>query len=206
MPSIEDNRRRWNEEHDWSRGGEEWTPDEIWRAMVLEYGIDPYLEPGMRVLEIGPGAGRWSAEIVKRGAGRLIGVDLSELCVAMCRKRFAGWPQAEFHQNDGRDLGFLPNASIDFVWSFDVFVHMEADVIRSYFGHFARVLRPGGVGVVHYPSIDRAQLPDAYLGWRGHYTSAQMLELVDEVGFELLHDHYDPMISSTNTSVVVFRR
>jgi cyclopropane fatty-acyl-phospholipid synthase-like methyltransferase len=139
----------------------------------------------------------------------LVGVDLLEKCVALCRERFADAVSrgtAEFRTNDGQSLGFLADASIDFVWSFDVFVHMEADVIRSYFGQFARVLQPGAVGVIHYPSIDRAQLANTYLGWRGSYASAQMLALVDELGFELLHDHYDPMISSTNTSVIVFRR
>jgi hypothetical protein len=57
MPSIDENRRRWNEEHDWSRRGEDWTPDEIWRTEVIKYGIEPYLRAGMHVLEIGPGGG-----------------------------------------------------------------------------------------------------------------------------------------------------
>jgi len=168
--------------------------------------MDPYLAEGMDVLEIGPGAGRWTVELLKRGAGTLVGVDLSEKCVEMCRKRFADAGNASFRTNDGRDLSFLDDASFDFVWSFDVFVHMEADVIRAYFEGFRRLMRPGAVGVVHYPSIDRAQLENKRQGWRGMFTSKEMVALVDDLGFELLFDYYDPDISATNSSVVIFRR
>lgn len=206
MPSISDNHRRWNDEHDWSRRGEEWTPDEVWRREIVKYGITPYLLPGMDVLEIGPGRGRWTVELLRHRPGSLVGVELSECCVELCRERFSAQPHARFLQNDGRSLDALPDAAFDFVWSFDVFVHMEADVIRAYFEGFRRVLRPGAVGTIHYPSLDRATSEDPALGWRGRFTSTEMRALVDELGLELLHDHYDPMISSTNSSAVVFRR
>lgn len=206
MPSISDNHRRWNDEHDWSSLGEEWTVHEEWRREIIKYGITPYLRAGMDVLEIGPGGGRWTAALLAHGPRRLVGVELSERCVALCRERFADDARATFVQNDGWSLDALPDAAFDFVWSFDVFVHMEADVIRAYFEGFRRVLRPGATGTIHYPSLDRAPREDPALGWRGRFTSREMHALVDELGLELLHDHYDPHISSANSSAVVFRR
>lgn len=206
MPSIEDNHRRWNDEHDWSRLGEEWTPDPVWKQEILKYSLVPHLERGRDVLEIGPGAGRWTAELLAYAPTRLIGVDLSENCVTLCRERFADVPAAEFHVNDGRSLAVVDDASIDFVWSFDVFVHMELDTIRQYLAELARVMRPGARAVLHYPTVDRAQQEDTHLGWRGNVTSTQVAEALGNAGFRVLHDYYEPWISSTNTSVVIFEK
>lgn len=206
MPSIEDNHRHWNDDYDWSQRGDEWTPDPRWKQEILDHALVPWLERGRHVLEIGPGGGRWTAELLAYEPARLIGVDLSENCVALCRERFADATAAEFHVNDGKSLSVVEDASIDFAWSFDVFVHMEIDTIRTYLQELARVMRPRARAVIHYPSIDRAQLEDARLGWRGDVTSAQMTRALQDAGFDVLHDYYEPWISSTNTSVVIFEK
>ena len=78
--------------------------------------------------------------------------------------------------------------------------------VSWYFDELFRVMRNGAKAVIHYPSIDRAQLEDAYVGWRGDVTSAQFLQALEDAGFKLLHDHYEPWISSTNTSVAIFEK
>jgi ubiquinone/menaquinone biosynthesis C-methylase UbiE len=206
MPTVEENHRYWNDEHDWTRLGEEWTPtDPRWKEVVLRYTVERYLAPDMRVLEIGPGAGRWTAELLRFKPSRLTGIDVSQRCLEMCRRRFAGRDDVEFLLNDGQSLPSVADGSIDFVWSFDVFVHFELDTIRAYFREFRRVLRDGGIGVVHYPSIDRAKRENPRSGMRGAVTSADMLGVLGECSLALLHDYYEPWISETNTSVVVFR-
>jgi SAM-dependent methyltransferase len=44
----------------------------------------------------------------------------------------------------------VPDASLDFVWSFDSVVHMDPPVVRAYLREIGRVLRPGGSAVVHH--------------------------------------------------------
>jgi SAM-dependent methyltransferase len=206
LPDIEENRRQWNE-WDWSKLGEEWTPDDPqWKSAILEYALDRHLPERANVLEIGPGGGRWTAELLDRKVHHLIAVDLAERCIDLCRERFAGAPNLELHVNDGRDLSFVPDRSIDFVWSFDVFVHIEAPEVEQYFREFARVMKPGARGSVHYASIDRAQNDDARFGWRANFTSDEMFAILERVGLTLLHDYYEPWISSTNSSIVVFER
>ena len=43
-----------------------------------------------------------------------------------------------------------PDASIDRIWSFDVFVHIQAIDIEAYVAQFARILRPGGTALIHH--------------------------------------------------------
>ena len=60
--------------------------------------------------------------------------------------------------NNGKSLPFIPTNSIDFIWSFDSFVHMEKDVISSYFQEFARVLKPNERAIIHHHNLDRSKI------------------------------------------------
>lgn len=206
MPSREHNREHW-EQWDWSTLGEEWTPaDPRWKAAIVRYSMQPYLRGGETILEIGPGGGRWTAELLRLEPRRIIAVDLTERCIELCRKRFLREPRLELHRNDGRDLSFVADDTIDFIYSFDVFVHVEAPEIDAYFGEFARVLRPGGRAAIHYASLDRAPAGDPRRGWRADFTSVEMHALLAKHGFALVADYYEPWISCANSSVVVFER
>ncbi len=55
--------------------------------------------------------------------------------------------------NDGRTLSAIPDESIEFIWSFDTFVHVAPEDAASYAGEFRRVLRRGGRGIVHHPAV-----------------------------------------------------
>ncbi|MFH0946171.1 MAG: class I SAM-dependent methyltransferase, partial [Planctomycetota bacterium] len=115
-------------------------------------------------------------------------------------------PALELVCNDGQDLGFVGDETIDFIWSFDVFVHLEKPEVAAYFAHFKRVLRPGGLGVVHYATLDRAPLAERKVGWRAEFTSGDMFALLKEHGLRIVQDFYDPHISFANSSVIVFRK
>lgn len=151
IPGVSDNeihRRVW-QNWNWKRGGEEWTESERWKRSLIEHVLWPNIGPGGRALEIGPGAGRWSALLVER-ADSLAVVDISSRCIEQCRARFAGRDNVDYYVNDGESLPFLDDASVDYVWSFDVFVHIAPRVIDSYLSEIARVLRPAGRAVIHH--------------------------------------------------------
>ena len=207
MPTIDENYEHWNNEHDWSKRGEEWTPpDPMWKKQILKYSMHRYLKGGRDVLEIGPGGGRWTEEILKSAPKSLIGIDLSDRCIEMCEERFATFPNARFFKNDGKSLKLVADDSIDFVWSFDVFVHLEKDTIASYAAELARVMRKDATAVIHYPSLDRATEENENTAWRGKVTSSDMLGILAAGDFTVLHDYYEEWISNHDSSVVIFRK
>lgn len=133
---------------DWSKGGEEWTPSEEWKRSLIHCLMEP-LARGERVLEIGPGGGRWSVELAPL-AERLVLVDLSDACIEACRERLAHFDHVEYFVNDGQTLDGVGDESVSVVWSFDVFVHLAPEVMEKYLGEIARVLEPGGRGLIHH--------------------------------------------------------
>jgi ubiquinone/menaquinone biosynthesis C-methylase UbiE len=157
MPSVDWNHEVWGSEHKWDSEGDEWSgmaaycgqPYPEWKAALVDTFLLPDLTATSDVLEVAPGHGRWSSMLV--GTVRsLTLVDLSQSCIDACRERFADASNVTYIVNDGTSLFGVADESIDFVWSFDSFVHMERDVIASYLREFARVLRPGGRIVIHH--------------------------------------------------------
>jgi SAM-dependent methyltransferase len=73
------------------------------------------------------------------------------------------------------------------VFSFDSLVHVDWEVMNSYIGEFARVLRPGGRAFVHHSNLGHfmkdgvAQI--AKTCWRGEDVTAERVrDKLDEVG------------------------
>lgn len=164
------------EDWDWSQGGDEWTPSSDWKQAVVSKFIDPNFRSSDRVLEIGPGAGRWTEYLIPRVAS-LIGVDISETCVAECRRKFSGKLNVEFQTGSGRDLAGVPDGSIDRIWSFDVFVHINQTEFSAYAREFARVLKSGGLGIIHHGASGGSGG-----GWRSDVTTEQASSLLQAAG------------------------
>ena len=134
MPDVEWNFRTWNDQHDWEKDGDEWSIS--WGGARAQWfgSIYPRIHsflPANRILEIAPGRGRWTQFLLPHFV-EYVGVDLSEKCIQACKQRFSAATRAKFHQNDGRSLAMVPDASIDFVFSLDSLVHVESDVIGEY--------------------------------------------------------------------------
>jgi len=107
------------------------------------------LQIGGTVLEIGPGHGRWSEWLVAR-AGLLVLCDVSPNCLDACRSRLAGRGRFRAHLARAADLPADLSGLVDAVWSYDCLVHVGAEECARYLVEIARVLRPGGVAVLHH--------------------------------------------------------
>jgi len=178
MNSVALNKVIW-ENWDWSGQGEEWSESVEWKQSVIETLLKPNIADGSVVVEIGPGAGRWTGDLQAR-AKRLVGIDLSEACVRECRKRFASCDNVEFRVGSGADLQGVPTTSVDAIWSFDVFVHINKAQFAAYALEFGRVLKPGGVGVIQHGAVGGARG-----GWRSDATAADVQEYLRAAGLRV---------------------
>lgn len=150
------NLAQWDMQDPWSKDGDEWDGQaracgiayDDWKAgITARYG--PLLASRGTVLEIGPGHGRWSEWLVER-ADRLVLCDISPNCLDACRGRLAGRGRVRTHVSLGGDLPADLTGLVDAVWSYDCLVHVGRRECERYLLEIARVLRPGGVAVVHH--------------------------------------------------------
>lgn len=155
--SLEEARTAWDA-YDWSMRGEEWTNDvtkyknispTVWRRSLVQKVMNPYLTRKQVILEIGSGAGRWSSLLVRR-ASKLILVEVSKKAMQLCRARFRRRRNVVYLLVSDLLLMDVSESSVDFIWSYDVFVHLNPNMIASYLHAMKRVLAPGGVAVIHH--------------------------------------------------------
>jgi ubiquinone/menaquinone biosynthesis C-methylase UbiE len=189
MPTLEEN-RFWDS-YDWPQDGDEWTdqaafcgmPYAIWKQDLVAAFIFPYIGENSTVLELAMGHGRWTPFLAQR-ARRYIGVDFGPSCVKFCRGRFANLANVRFHVNDGRTLPMIASDSVQFIWSFDSFVHIEADITDGYLAEFARVLSTGGRCVIHHPGSP--SLRQRVGGGRSELTADLFADLANSYGLSVL--------------------
>jgi ubiquinone/menaquinone biosynthesis C-methylase UbiE len=141
--------------YDWTQAGEEWSAP--WGSSSAQWfgAIFPRIReclPADTILEIAPGFGRWT-HYLKDYCKELWAVDRSSQCVEACRRRFASERHVHCHLNDGRSLAMIPDASVDFVFSFDSFVHPNSDVIEAYLRELRTKLKPGAMGFIHHSNF-----------------------------------------------------
>lgn len=139
-----------------------------------------------RVLEIGCGVGRLLRPLSERVAAA-VGVDLSEEMIARARDYCARRPNVELFRTDG-SLGFLPDGSFDFVYSYIVFQHVPRKAyIQRYLREAARVLKAGGILRVQVDGRSR-QFFRRWIAdsWSGVVFSARELRRrLEREGFEV---------------------
>lgn len=187
MPDVQWNHANWNDHHGWEAGGDEWSV--AWGgARAQWYGtILPRLSgflPAPRVLEIAPGYGRWTQFLLTHCV-EYFGVDLSEKCIDVCKRRFSAYTRSRFITNDGASLAAIPDGYIDLVFSFDSLVHAELDVIREYIWQICSKLAPTGTAFLHHSNgLGEACDPnEARRGARAmSVSSALVRQLVEDCG------------------------
>jgi ubiquinone/menaquinone biosynthesis C-methylase UbiE len=159
MATVAEQQRLWGEAYDWRQAGDEWSSP--WGSVAMQWyaTLLPRLHahlPAKTVLEIAPGYGRWT-QFLQPLCERLIVVDLSERCIDACRQRFAHVGNIEYHVNDGRSLDFVPDRSIDFIFSFDSLVHADDDAVGAYLQAFSRKLTQNGKAFIHHSNLGAHQ-------------------------------------------------
>ena len=199
MPSVasanlQQNYLKWNTQYDWPEDGDEWKgqaqtcgiPYDVWKASLVTTLILPNVGPNRNVLEIGCGHGRWSSYLIENSAFCTL-VDISPNCLDHCRIRYNASRKVEYFLTTGAYLPHYCDADIDFVWSYDSFVHMAPEVIDQYLFEIARVLRPTGAAIIHHANITDLSSHDQNksLGWRSAVNNSLVHALVDRTGMRV---------------------
>ena len=113
----------------------------------------------------------------------------------------------------------IPDGSIDFTFSFDSLVHVEADVLESYLQQLALKMTEDGVGFIHHSNLGqysselwhlrtpvlrsflkRTGLVDTYTGYRTFsVTAAKFEEMARRAGLQCISQElvnwYSPRLS-----------
>ena len=173
-------------------------------ARVPPRFIAPYVGPETVALEIGAGGGRWTRYLL--AAREVIAVDLNREFFPYIEGRY---PEARgkirFYETSGYELDGIDDASVDFVFSFGTFVHIDPDGIDAYLAQIHRVLRPGGVATIHYADRTKpffAGKPPGHAGF-SDMSGPKMEEMARRHAFEIA-EHDRKLLNHSN--VVVLRK
>lgn len=121
------------------------------RSVLAERLVVPRVDPGSSVLDFGCGPGFVAREVSERvPAATVIALDISVGTLA-CASELNPGPQYRCSRDSRLPLA---DASLDFVYSFAVFQHIEFSEWPGYFAAFFNALRPGGRGLCHVALAD----------------------------------------------------
>lgn len=143
------------------------------------------LTPGSRVLDIGSGTGRPTAQTLADAGHEVLGVDVSPVMVDIAARQVPG---AEFRCADVRDLA-LEDGSFDAVCVYFSLLQLsraeQTDVLRL----AARVLRPGGHLAVATVPLDMEGVSGTFMDQAVRVTSfgeEAFTAVVTAAGFTVL--------------------
>ena len=110
--------------------------------------LRPFLVPGFTLVEIAPGDCRLGYAACAAGAGRVIGVDISDQRLEVDKTDSP--PAFELVVYDGYHLD-LPASIADVAFSYQFLEHLHPDDVGPHFDIIHRLLKPGGWYVFDTP-------------------------------------------------------
>ncbi len=178
-----------------------WKRDDLYFALYA----DRWLRPDRTVLEVGPGGGKWTVRIAPK-VKRLVVLDTSEEMLNRTRRRCEalGLENVEFITGNGKDFQPVADESIDFFFSYDVFVHIALEDTWPYTQEMARVLKAGGMGACHHAintthqGWDRIERHNDWyrfgahtLGQYYYFSPLALQRMYERCGLYILEQHQD---------------
>ncbi|WP_346346745.1 class I SAM-dependent methyltransferase [Streptomyces sp. SID161] len=125
------------------------------------------LASGSRVLDVGSGTGRPTAQTLADAGHRVLGIDISPVMVGLAARQVPG---AEFRLADIRETP-LAEASFDAVCAYFSLLQMtraeQADVVAK----LARTVRPGGLAALATVPLDVEDAEGVFMGQPVRVTS-----------------------------------
>jgi len=157
-------------------------------GFIRDRYVLPYVNTEQSAVEVGPGGGRWTRYLL--GFKKLYVVDYyPELLEEM--KRNIKAPNLQLIKNNGTDFPGINDQSIDYLFSFGTFVHLDTHLIRDYLSNMRRILKAGANVVLHYSDKTKimAQLNDGF----ADNTPEKMRSLVLDGGYKICEEDLTSM-------------
>lgn len=175
--------------------------------LICQHTLRPYLTETARVVELGPGTGRWARYLAPRlckGEYHLIEND--PWLVNFLVHYFDGLPHLHVHYLDGSyTLPFAEAGRFDLAFALEIFFGYPLGKIDVFVREFARLLRPGGTCVIQYVDTDEPLVweflrkhgtnPPAYSEAFTYHPRAMIRRVFENAGFRVekfidLHEVY----------------
>ena len=174
-------------------------PQEVgWLRTVRDEFLLPFVHPDRHGVEIGPGGGRWTRYMLT--FGRLDVVDFHQELLDELARNFRT-PTLTLVKNNGTDFPSIPERSIDFVFSFGVFVHLDLAIIERYLQSLHEIISPGGQIVLQYSDKTKpAALANSSFSVNDPET---MRSLIGQHGYRVVRED---LTTLPHSSVVQFAR
>jgi ubiquinone/menaquinone biosynthesis C-methylase UbiE len=142
--------------------------------------------------ERNPGGGRWTRYLLP--FHKVYVVDYHQELLDELRRNFRELNMV-FIKNNGSDFPGVPAKSVDFVFTFGTFVHLDTPLIGAYLKNIREVLRPGGNAVVHYS--DKTKIMARENTGFSENTPDKMRQMVLQAGFKILEEDLTTMWHSS---------
>lgn len=158
--------------------------DEVTRGILAQ--IFPWVDPGDTAMEIGGGPGRLLIPLARAWPdNHFINIDHSHqmISIAAVRRQRENVPNISLFATG--DLWFFDDASLNLIYSVEVFQHLPAEKVQRYLKEAYRILSPDGVFVFQWVVNNEPDAPYCY-----HHSEANVLAWTREAGFELAMNPY----------------
>jgi phospholipid N-methyltransferase len=142
-----------------------------------------YINSGHNALEIGPGGGRWTKYLL--GFRKLYVVDYYPEMFEELKKNY-NETNMIFIKNNGTNFPSIKEGSIDYLFSFGTFVHLDTDLIEQYLESMKSIVKPGANIVIQYSDKNKiiAQKDHSF----SENTPDKMRNMVSRAGYKILEE------------------
>lgn len=174
--------------------GLRWGDPEVVEPLkfIRDRYVLPYVNAEQYAVEIGPGGGRWTRYLL--GFKKLYVIDYHSELLEEVKKNFNNL-NMEFIKNNGTDFPQVPEHSIDYLFSFGTFVHLEVELIETYLMNMQTILKPGASAVIHYSDKTKI-MAQKHKGF-SHNTPEKMRAMVLSTGYKILEEDLTTMWHSS---------
>ena len=136
-------------------------------------------------LEIGPGDGAWTQDLV--ACDPLYLIDYNDECLTTTKNQFSEKYRNRLrcYTNRGEGLHMLPQDQFGFVFSWNTFNYFSFNQIGDYLKEIWKVLRPGGGCMFSYNNAERplcAQRAEDHL--MSYIPKSILVDMIEGYGFE----------------------
>ena len=181
--------------------GLEWGDPEVVPPLnfIKERYVLPYVNAQHKAVEIGPGGGRWTRYLL--GFETLYVIDYHQELLDEIKRNFGRQRNVRLIKNNGTDFPGVDKNSIDYLFSFGTFVHLDFNLIEAYLLAIRSIIKPGANVVIQYSDKTKimAQINEGF----SDNTPEKMREAVRLTGFTIIEED---TTSLWHSSVVRFTR